>query len=285
MGRTFDPMPAHRVGAPLDAATMRFLERHETYAHAIGGREIRDLGDALLLFDANDRDPFWNRLAATTLPDDEAAFDRRIGELLTLFATLDRRPHLVTPPVHVQPPDLGRRLRDHGFEDLVGGLLMVLGDPDPVTRATLPDGVHVERHSVPPPERRRRLADEVAALLVSSFRVDPVVHPRLVADLFRSFDTPELTIYLARVGETPIGVAKRTSFDGASYLSSIGTRPGWEGRGVGTAITAAAARDGIDGGNGLVYLGVFAHNERARSVYERLGFVTVGGPTGDFVLR
>jgi ribosomal protein S18 acetylase RimI-like enzyme len=286
MGRTFDRMLGWRRQEPsIDAATMHFLERHETRAHAIGGRELRDLGDALLLFDANDRDPFWNRLAATSLPEEEAEFDRRIGELITLFATLDRRPHLVTAPVHVRPTDLATRLRGHGFEDLGGGLVMVLTDPHPLGSVAIPDRMRIERHSVPLPEDRRRLADEVAGLLVSSFRVDPVVHPRLVVDLLRSFDAPELTIYLARVGETPVGVAKRTSFDGATYLSSIGTRPGWEGHGIGGALTAAACLDGADDGCGLVYLGVFAHNERARSLYARLGFVTVGGPTGDFVLR
>ena len=48
---------------------MRFLDRHEAQAHAVGGREVRDLGDAILLHDRDDRDPFWNRLSGLRLPE------------------------------------------------------------------------------------------------------------------------------------------------------------------------------------------------------------------------
>ena len=48
-------------GIHVDPATLRFLERHETIAHAGVGREIIDLGDALLLIDPADDEPFWNR--------------------------------------------------------------------------------------------------------------------------------------------------------------------------------------------------------------------------------
>ena len=39
----------------VDDATMRALERHETRAHAIPGREVRDLGHAVVLHDPRTR--------------------------------------------------------------------------------------------------------------------------------------------------------------------------------------------------------------------------------------
>jgi ribosomal protein S18 acetylase RimI-like enzyme len=286
-------MTSHPSGGPVrdhptlgvDPATMRFLDLHEARAHAVGGREVRDLGDAILLHDAQDRDTFWNRLSWVALPDDPGAFDARLAELLALFAGLDRRPHVWEAPIHQRPADLGRRLGSHGFRDLGGGLLMV--QVDPAALAAAPDaieGVTLERHRLPGERLRDRLADETAGLLVAAFRVDPFVRPRLTIDMARSLEAPELHLYLARVGGTAVAVAKRLSFDDASYLSSIGTRPGWQGRGLGAMVTAAACRDAAEDGDGWTYLGVFESNRRARTLYERLGFAALGGPGGDFLL-
>jgi ribosomal protein S18 acetylase RimI-like enzyme len=257
----------------VDAAMMRFLDWHEARAHAIGGRQARDLGDAILLHDPNDRDPFWNRLSGLRLPEDAEAFDGRLAELLALFAGLDRRPHVWASPIHQQPDDLGHRLVAHGFHDLGGGLMMVHADRRALVGVPRQlEGVDVERHRCPLPAERDGLADETAGLLVAAFRVDPLVRGRLAVDLLRSLAAPELTLYLARVDGIPVAAAKRLSFDGASYLSSIGTRPGWQGRGIGE-------------GDGWIYLGVFSENRRARALYERLGFAALGGPAGDYLLR
>jgi len=270
----------------VDAAMMRFLDWHEARAHAIGGRQARDLGDAILLHDPNDRDPFWNRLSGLRLPEDPDAFDRRLAELLALFAGLDRRPHVWASPVHQRPEDLGSRLLAHGFQDLGGGLMMIQADPAALRSAPRRlDGVDLERHRCPPPAERDRLGDETAGLLVVAFRVDPLVRWRLTVDLARSLAAPELSLYLARVDGVPVATAKRLSFDGASYLSSIGTRPGWQGRGLGSLLTAEACRDAIDEGYAWTYLGVLGENRRARAVYERLGFAVLGGPAGDYLLR
>ena len=268
----------------LDPATMRALALHEARAHSIGGRRVMDLGDAILLHDPRDEEPFWNRLSAIRLPEDPVAFVRRLDVLIAMFAGLGRQPHIWAAPMHDTPADLPVRLEARGFIDLGRGLTMILAEP---TRAVVPPDLDprivLERYSRPA-AGRERLAEEVAALLIAAFRVDPLARLGLATDLEASFDAPELTLYVARVGGIPVAVAKRATFDGATYLSSIGTRPGWQGRGLGTLVTVAAVQDGLAEGTDITYLGVFDDNVRARALYERLGFVIVGEASGDFLL-
>ena len=83
----------------IDGELGRRLAVHEAAVHARGGRELRDLGDAFLLHDPNDPEPFWNRLVAPTWPDEERDFERRLDEIMTLFASLGRLPHVRTLPL------------------------------------------------------------------------------------------------------------------------------------------------------------------------------------------
>lgn len=63
-------------------------------------------------------------------------------------------------------------------------------------------------------------------------------------------------------------------FTGESYgyISDIAVAAAGEGRGVGRALIAAAERWASSAGLGLLMLHVFAGNERARRLYEQLGF-------------
>ena len=95
----------------IDDATTRRLERHETMAHAIPAAAVRDLGDALVLLDPRDPDPFWNRMVSVRWPSEPAAFERRLGEAMTMFALDARQPHVWPSPDHNSPADLVARLR------------------------------------------------------------------------------------------------------------------------------------------------------------------------------
>src|SRR5258705_8252087 len=119
------------IGPPadIDAAGAPGLARHEARCHALSGREVRELGDGVLLYDPTDREPFWNRVAGIAWPSAAGAFDHRLAEVLALFASLDRIPHIWPQPGFDEPPDLTERLLAHGFVDLGAGLLMGL-DPD-----------------------------------------------------------------------------------------------------------------------------------------------------------
>jgi ribosomal protein S18 acetylase RimI-like enzyme len=82
----------------------------------------------------------------------------------------------------------------------------------------------------------------------------------------------------------PAAAARRATFDGASYLSSIGTATWARGRGFGALVTLAATADAVVAGSEWTYLGVFADNEPAMRLYRRSGYELVGEPVPDLLL-
>lgn len=273
------------VRQELAVEELRFLELHEARVHAIPGRRVRDLGDAVLLHDPIDREPFWNRLAGIRWPTDPRAFDRRLDEAITLFATLDRAPHIWPRPMLNEPPDLVRRLEAAGFTNQGGNLLMLRGGSDAPPDDRPPAGVTVERLHALALADRADAASDLTLVLAEAFEVEPARRASIAAESVAMFDHPEVHACLVRVDGEPAAVAKRTTFDGASYLSSIGTRPRYRGRGLGSLVTAAITRDALEAASRTIYLGVFTLNVIARRMYERLGYRVVGGETPDLLMR
>jgi ribosomal protein S18 acetylase RimI-like enzyme len=275
------------VTYPTDAATVHRLLRHEAEVHAVPGRRLRDLGDALLLLDPNDAEPFWNRLEAVRWPSDPVAFDQRLAGSAVLFATLGRQPHFWVSPPHDEPHDLAARLAANGFEDAGKGLLMVTLDPGPI-RAALPDrpdpAVVVERHRGLGADAVGAVADAVVEVLMDAFDVGPERAPGVRAETVASLADPRFMHYLVRVDGRPAAAARRATFDEATYLSSIGTMQWARGRGLGRLITATAAADGFAQASRWVHLGVFADNDPAIALYRGLGFQLSGDPGPDMIL-
>lgn len=262
----------------IDAATMTAIERHEVRSHAIPSRETRDLGDALLLHDPADGDPFWNRLQAVRWPVEPVAFDKRLAEAMAMFAIIGRQPHVWPAPVHAGPPDLALRLQGNGFVDIGGGHVMILAHPQaagPVRPGELPAGVELTVIARPGDARPGDL-DDTGGVLAGSFGVPAARAPELARDLEQTLPDGRVVVVLARVEGVAAAAAKATTFGGWTYLSSIGTLPGFRGRGLAslttrTAIDAAHRREA-----GTPYLGVFSGNPTAIRLYERLGFRSVG---------
>jgi putative acetyltransferase len=262
----------------IDAATMTAIERHEVLSHAIPSREARDLGDALLLHDPNDGDPFWNRLQAVRWPEAAAAFDRRLTEVLALFAIIGRQPHIWPSPVHAGPADLALRLQANGFVDIGGGHLMVLANPrtaGPVRPGEPGEGVELKVIAGPGDARPRDL-DDAAFVLAASFGAPPSQATELARDLAATLPDPRVVLLLVRVDGMAAATAKATTFGGWTYLSSIGTLPGFRGRGLASLATRAAIAASQETERGRPYLGVFSGNDTAIRLYERLGFRSVG---------
>jgi ribosomal protein S18 acetylase RimI-like enzyme len=263
---------------PIDAATMTAIERHELYSHAIPSRETRDLGDALLLHDPHDGDPFWNRLQAVRWPEDPVSFDQRLTEALALFAIIGRQPHVWPSPVHAGPPDLALRLQGNGFVDIGGGHLMVLAHPQtagPVRPGELPRDVEVKVIARPEDAEQGDL-DDTGLVLATAFGAPAARAPELTRDLARTLPDRRVALVLVRVDGVAATVAKATTFNGWTYLSSIGTLPGFRGRGLASLATRAAIAAAHDVEDGTPYLGVFSGNTTAIRLYERLGFRSVG---------
>ncbi len=262
----------------IDAATMTAIERHELYSHALPSREARDLGDALLLHDPRDGDPFWNRLQAVRWPEDPAAFDRRLAETLALFAILGRQPHVWPSPVHAGPPDLALRLAGNGFVDVGGGHLMVMAHADaagPVRPGEAARGVEL-RVIAGPADADARDLEDAGLVLATAFGAPASRAHELALDLEKTLPDPRVALVLVRVDGMAAATAKATTFDGWTYLSSIGTLPGFRGRGLGALATRQAIAVAREYQDSRPYLGVFSGNEVAIRLYERLGFRSVG---------
>lgn len=268
-----------------DGALARRLAAHELEVHTGGDRVVRDLGDALLLHDPADPEPYWNRLAAPRWPRDPDAFRRRLDEVVTLFATLDRLPHLRSLAIDGEPPNLVDRLVRRGFRVVGRDRVMVLMDAAPAqelgaTLAARP-GLALE-HLGRGPENR---AIDVARLLVQAFQVESDRVPSLGAEALAAGRREGGAVLLLLEAGVPAAVARRVTVDGATYLSSIATAPQLRDRGYGSLVTALAIVEALEAGSRLVHLLVDAANEPALRLYERLGFVAVGEPIVDLVLR
>lgn len=272
----------------IDAATVRRLLRHEAEVHAIPGRTLRDLGDALLLHDPEETEPFWNRAEAILWPADPVAFDRRLAEVAVIFASIGRQPHVWTAPPHDEPADLVARLRANGFEDVGDGLLMVAAGAararDALTRRPLDRSLTLQRLAGLSGAAARDAAGSIMDVLLEAFHVGADRGPGIVSETIASLADPRFMHYLVRRDGTPVAVARRATFDGISYLSSIGTVMAARGLGLGRFVTAASMVDAVDAGSDWIHLGVFSDNVPARRLYESLGFVMSGDPGPDMLL-
>lgn len=288
------PAPARiardRPGRPADLtpADVRWLAWHEARCHALTSREVRDLGDAWLLHDETDREPFWNRVAGIDWPSQPGSFDARLAEVFAVFAGLDRIPHVWPSPGYDQPADLVKRLLANGFVDHGGGVLMAL-DPDRAAAAPtrVPPGgdVGVERIHRLGGEGAEAAATAIGTVLMAAFAVEPERRVAIELEAVMGLATDAYHAILVRVDGRPAAVARRTTFAGASYLSSIGTDPAFRGRGLGRLATSLAVADALADASRWTYLGVFEGNPVARSLYESVGFVPLGAMSPDLLLR
>jgi GNAT superfamily N-acetyltransferase len=279
----------HPIG---DVELGRRVMVHEAEVQRTADRELRNLGDGWLLHDSSDAEPFWNRLVAPAWPAAPLAFDRRLDQVVTLFATLVRVPHVRPSPLGNEPSDLSERLIANGFEPVGEDLRMVLRDPEPCRRIVErfeapPVGrLRVARHPGPTSGPPRMWAADASLVLAEAFDVDPYRRGALETDLLTCALRPECSVLIVFDGEEPIATARRMTTPGGTYLSSIGTRPGWRGRGHGSLVTALAVVDALGPrDSAFVHLAVDTRNLVARRLYERLGFEVVGSPVADLLAR
>ena len=241
------------------------------------------MGDAVLLFSSAEKEPFFNRLTAVRWPSDPAAFDRRLTEACELFGALDRKPYMWVIPGLSTPDDMVGRLVANGFIDQGGGYDMVLTEEPPARPAELPRGAVLEHWHALPQDQIPPRALSLAVVIGESFGIPPDRHANLAREIGLTMARPDFHAYLVSIDGEPVATGERYTFDGASYLSSIGTRPAWRGRGLARAITQTLAADSRAAGVDLVYLAVYAENSGAMRLYRNLGFSVVGPRSADML--
>ena len=287
----------------FDPDLARRLVLHEARAQQTPARELRDLGDGWLLHDPSDAEPFWNRLIAPCWPADSGAFDRRLDEVVTLFATLARLPHIRPLPLGGEPPDMAHRLQAAGFVSMGADRRMVLLEPERVVErraaaearvagAFGAGAVTVTRQdlgSAPGQERRwgerRHWAADASLVLADAFGVESARLVALENDVLACISRPGCAMLLVRVGDEAVAIARRATNDEGSYLSSIGTRRAFRRNGLGALATMLALEDALASGGPTIHLAVESDNEAGRLLYEGLGFAVVGEPAPDLLLR
>ena len=126
--------------------------------------------------------------------------------------------------------------------------------------------------------------DDIVTVLLEAFAVDEDRRAGVAVETAASLADPRFTHYLVRLDGEPVAVARRATFDGLSYLSSIGTLERARGLGLGRRITAAAMADGFAAGSEIVHLGVFADNAAGDRAVPPTRFAFHGDPGPDMVL-
>lgn len=271
----------------VDDATLRALEIHETRVNARGpGRDLVDLGDALALFDGDDPDPFFNRVGAVRWPTERTVLDGRIDAVLRLFEVRQRQPYLWLPPGFVSPPDLSDRLRARGFIAVGGGARMMLHVRDPRAGPIrpLPPGASLERLAADRPGAGAQDARAAASVVAEAFGMTADRVHSLEVEITADLHDPAADVRLIRVDGVPAAVGRSHGVGRLSYLSAIGVRDAYQGLGLGETVTRALVEEALRVGGDLVYLGVYADNDRATRMYQRVGFATLGGPAAEYLL-
>jgi ribosomal protein S18 acetylase RimI-like enzyme len=269
---------------PAPAAVRRELERHEARVAGATGRRFTDLGDAVLVHDEHASGPWRTWLGGVCWPTAGAAFERRLLDGLTLFATIDRRPSIWVQPGASAPSDLAGRLEANGFAVAETAHRMRL-------RSVARESIAAAARDRPGlaaivlsarPASGDPVVTEAARVMTDAFGV---TRARLAAELEAVLAVPGATLVVVRAGAEAIGAGRSFALDGAAYLSAIGVSPGWRGRGVGRFVTAVLAKAAFEADSRTVHLGVDIRNIAAWRAYAALGFRALGPPATRLVLR
>ncbi|HSO29890.1 MAG TPA: GNAT family N-acetyltransferase, partial [Candidatus Sulfomarinibacteraceae bacterium] len=188
-------------------------------------------------------------------------------------------------PLDNRPGDLAIRLGDAGFRAVGADRAMVLQDPGPCLALARTLSARRDLRLEHVGRGPERWAMEVARLLVGAFDVETDRLPGLGAETLAAGRRPCGAVLLLLAGDLPAAAARRITLDGGTYLSSIGTAPAFQGRGLGSLVTAVAVAEALADQPRFVHLLVEATNRTAIGIYERLGFACLGEPIVDLLMR
>lgn len=93
----------------------------------------------------------------------------------------------------------------------------------------------------------------------------------------------EVVVLVAEAGGRPAGRVFVDVRRRPAYLWSLAVAPALRGGGVGSALLAEAERVAAEAGADAIELGVGFDNDRARALYERLGYAEAGTVVDEWV--
>ena len=236
---------------------------------AADGRELVPAPPFTVFVDPDASLPFLT----FAIPDADAGppwSDESIAGLRSAFAANGREPRVSV--VEACWPQLAETLVAAGFE-VEHRLPGLVATPATLGSSKGPDDLAIETVTRESPH------ESIAALLAVQRAAFPDMgEPASVDDeaieLFRRVGVDTV---LGRLADgTPVGVAGHLAVhDAVSEIVAVGVDEPYRGRGIGGALTAAAARSAIRSGAELLF--ITPDNERARRVYERVGFAPESG--------
>ncbi len=115
---------------------------------------------------------------------------------------------------------------------------------------------------------------------------------RLYSEAYRSSELGQAIIWIAELSD--VGLVgqlfvhlrsdRRELADGetSAYIYGFRVRPAYQSKGIGTKLLEIAERDLIQRGYSIVNLNVGQDNQRARLLYERLGYRVIGSDPGQW---
>jgi ribosomal protein S18 acetylase RimI-like enzyme len=224
----------------------------ESNARAVGGTVERVDGFLLALTEI--ADPQLNVALVEREPNDPAA---ALREAQRIFKDRGFRIGLDLP--RGRHPGVERAAAELGMIVLTSRPAMA-ADVSALAPATPPDGVEISRLS---PDEDLSGLWEVQA---TAFGMRPdVVRAYLSAGLLRA---PGFACFVADVNGRTVSSSGASEGEGSVGVFGVGTLPDMRGRGIGTAVTAAA----VDSARERADLAWLQASEDGRRVYERMGF-------------
>lgn len=247
---------------PLLAALEENLHGHLAFIPQRRPGMTVDDRAGLLLVDSGLPTDTFNKIARARLT--EATVDRRIAEAVGYFRSRHRPFAWLVGPGS-RPLDLDRRLPDHGLRPAEHDLGMALDLARLPSPPDAPPGLEIRRVRTP-----TELAD-FAAINAANWEPDPSVlsfYPGADPVLLQE-DCP-MQLFVGYLDGSPAAASELFVGGGVAGLHAVSTRTAFRGRGLGSALTWAAADEARRLGLPTVILQ--ASSEEGQRVYARLGF-------------
>lgn len=240
-----------------DEATRANVSAWERFATAVPGGWSHPLGGAVGVVSGVEL-PGFNGVWGEVVDVDPAAVAQLLDEVRSAGV-----PHCLELR-QGWPPAVAKVARDRGFVRVDAEPVMVLQSSQGLDAAPTAGGLTV-----------RRLAPDEGELHARIAAAGGVVGREIP---YRKFASPEvlgvpgLRCYIGEVDGEPVTTAIGYTTDDCVGIFAVATLPAYRRRGYGAAVTAHAARGGLDAGARWAWL---AASAAGFSVYAKLGFVTI----------